>query len=59
MNICFNDDKGVYALLRQDFMPYFVENVQPQLSQDIDRRDELLNIKEDSNPIIFFHEYLE
>ena len=60
MDLCFSDEKGIYALLRQDFIPYFVDVINSgQINPSVDQYEKILKIQEDSNPIIFYHEYTE
>ena len=38
MELCFNDEKGVYSLLKQDFIPYFIDMINSkQISPSIDQ----------------------
>ncbi|WP_291528529.1 6-bladed beta-propeller [Bacteroides sp. UBA939] len=56
--IWFNDEKGVYSVLTQDYIPHFIKVAGlGELSPTVDRYEELRNMKEDVNPVIFFHEY--
>lgn len=59
MDMCYSDKEGVLSVLRVDFIPYFIENViqKGRLKPEIDDYDKLMNVKEDSNPILFFHKY--
>lgn len=54
----FNDTKGVYNVIIPDFIPHFVEMIAlGRLNPSIDKYDELKNLTEESNPVIFYHEY--
>lgn len=59
MDLCFNNDKGVYSLLRLEFIPYFIDNITNagNLKTTIDKYERLLKVNEDTNPILFYHEY--
>lgn len=59
MDFCYNDEDGVYTYLRSEFIPYFLENIiYPKLlNPNIDKYEQLIRLDEDSNPILFYHEY--
>lgn len=59
LDMCYSDEEGVLSVLRVDFIPYFIENVidKGRLNPRIDEYEKLTGIKEDSNPVLFFHKY--
>ena len=59
IDMCYSDKEGVLSVLRVDFISYFIDNVLKKdlLNQNIDEYEKLMNITEDSNPILFFHKY--
>lgn len=59
LDMCYSDEEGVLSVLRIDFIPYFIENVinKGLLNPKIDDYEKLMDIKEDSNPVLFFHKY--
>ena len=59
LDMCYSDEEGVLSVLRIDFIPYFIENVinKGRLNPKIDEYEKLMGIKEDSNPVLFFHKY--
>ena len=50
-NLCYADEKGVWALLRQDNIPYFIKNIVStgKLDKNIDQYDKLKQLTNDSN----------
>lgn len=59
LDMCYSDEEGVLSVLRVDVIPYFIENVidKGRLNPKIDEYEKLMEIKEDSNPVLFFHKY--
>lgn len=60
MDIYCNNEKGIYTVLKSAFIPSFIDDIIDPgfLNSEIDQYEELKAIKEDANPIIFYHEYL-
>lgn len=58
-NLFFYDDEGAISVLRSDFIPYFKEEVVANglLNRDIDNYDNLIQLKETANPVLFYHKY--
>lgn len=58
-NLLFCDENGAISILKSDFIPCFVEEVVPNglLNRNIDNYNELINLKETSNPVLFYHKY--
>ena len=59
LDMCYSDEEGVLSVLCVDVIPYFIENVidKGRLNPKIDEYEKLMGIKEDSNPVLFFHKY--
>ena len=59
VDMCYSDEKGVLSVLRIDFIPYLIENIisKGRLNPEIDDYEKLMQIKEDANPVLFFHPY--
>lgn len=59
LDMCYSDEEGVLSVLCVDVIPYFIENVidKGRLNPKIDEYEKLMEIKEDSNPVLFFHKY--
>jgi hypothetical protein len=53
---CCSDEKGVYSILPIEHLS-FTENLDEALKKDVPNREELLDAKEDDNPIILYFEY--
>lgn len=49
------DENGIYASINMDNFLHFFEN--GQLAENIIKRNELMQLSEDSNPIIFYYEF--
>lgn len=58
-NLLYSDENGAISVLKSDFIPCFVEEVVPNglLNRSIDKYDELVCLKETSNPVLFYHQY--
>lgn len=61
MNICYSDDSGILAFIMPSHMSYFINNVVRggKLELDENSCSVLINLDEESNPILFYHEYRE
>lgn len=59
LDFCYNDDRGVVALLKPCYMPYFINYIIKKkiLKNQIDNYKDLMKLNKDSNPVLFFHEY--
>ena len=54
----FSDSKGAYEILQPRVMGYFLKYIRDnEILLNLDKADELLNLKEDSNPVIFYYEF--
>ena len=54
----FSDSKGAYEILNSQLIESFKESIRNnELVPDLDKLDELLNLEEDANPVIFYYEY--
>jgi hypothetical protein len=53
------DSNGLYGIMKEGQLLHFIEHVKEEgfLSPDLDKINELKNIPEDSNPVIFFYEF--
>lgn len=53
----FSDGKGVYEVIGEIYFPYFLEIVERgRLLSDLDKREELIRLTDDSNPVVFYYE---
>ena len=61
MNVCYSDDFGILAYIMPMHMPYFFEHfVKPKiLNVDNTRYEALIHLKDDSNPVFFYHKFHE
>ena len=59
MEILFSDKKYAISAIRPAYMKYFFDNIVSKglIKRDIDNYEALMNIHEDSNPVLFLHEY--
>jgi hypothetical protein len=54
----FGNDKGMYRSVSGLSFPGFIKNIASgMLNPDVDRKKELQELTEDSNPVIFYYEY--
>jgi hypothetical protein len=54
----FGDDKGMYSVVSGLSFPAFIKNIEfGKLNPDIDKKEQLQELTEDSNPVIFYYEY--
>ena len=53
------DSTGLYGIMKESQLLRFIERAKEEgfLNPDLDKRNELKNIPEDSNPVIFFYEF--
>ena len=60
-NLCYADKDGVWALLRQDNIPYFIRYIVStgKLNKNIDQYDKLIKLTDNSNPVLFYHRIKE
>ena len=58
-SISFFDENGLYILIGMRQIHIFVDLFKKEgvLKKTIDRYEELINLPEDSNPIIFFYKF--
>lgn len=58
-DFCYSDKEGVVSVMKTELIPYFIENIISKglLNPHIDKHDELMNMDETSNPVLFFHKY--
>lgn len=55
---CCSDENGLYAYIHPAAMPYFVNYaINGVLKNDLDKKDKLINLPEDSNPVLFYYKY--
>lgn len=53
---CCSDGNGLYAYIDPNAMTYFIDFVKDGiLRDDLDKRDVLMNLSEDSNPVLFYY----
>jgi hypothetical protein len=53
-----SDAQGTYEVIRPEFMFSFLEDIaNNNLTDNLDKRDQLFALTEDSNPVIFYYEY--
>jgi hypothetical protein len=58
--VACSDSNGVYAYIRTESMGHFVNLANSdQLAKDLDKRDELIKLLDDSNPVVFYYECME
>lgn len=59
MDFCYSDERGVVALLKPCFMPYFIKYIIDggKMRTHLDNYSRLIKLNKDSNPVLFFHEY--
>lgn len=59
LDMCYSDEEGVLSVLCIESIPYFIENViaKGRLNPNIDEYEKLMELREDSNPVLFFHRY--
>ena len=60
MDFCYSDEQGVVALLKPCFMPHFIKYIIDggKMRTHLDNYSRLIKLNKDSNPVLFFHEYL-
>lgn len=60
-NLCYADKDGVWALLRQDNIPYFIKYIVStgKLNKNIDQYDKLIKLTDNSNPVLFYYRIKE
>ncbi|NPD91630.1 6-bladed beta-propeller [Xylanibacter muris] len=58
MDLCYSDEKGVIALLNSEYIHPFVKHIISEglLDKNIDQYERLMNLTEESNPVLFYHE---
>lgn len=57
-NLMFNNEKGVLTILKTEELPRFIFLIsEDEINKDLDKFEELIKLEEDSNPILFYHEY--
>jgi hypothetical protein len=53
----FSDSKGIYEVVDGDYLSGFMDLLHEDgIVSDLDKKQELLELKEDANPIIFYYE---
>lgn len=59
MQVCYSDKNGTLAYIMPDHVPYFVKHIIQEglLKKNIDNYEQLKQLKEDSNPILFYHKF--
>lgn len=59
MQVCYSDKSGALAYIMPDHVPYFVKHIIQEglLKKNIDNYERLKQLKEDSNPILFYHKF--
>lgn len=59
LDMYYSDKEGVLSVLSVNFIPYFIEQVvrKGRLNPNIDEYENLMEIEEHSNPVLFFHRY--
>lgn len=59
MKVCYSDKNGILTYIMPDHVPYFVKHIikEDLLENDIDDFEQLRLLKEDSNPILFYHKF--
>ena len=56
--VVFSDSKGAYEVLSTNMLEKLKESIRRnEVVPDLDKKDELLELNEESNPIIFFYEF--
>lgn len=57
-NLWNSDEKGVLAILKTEDLYSFMNALsKKQVCEKVDKYEQLVNIHEDSNPILFYHEF--
>jgi len=55
----FSDNKGAYQVIQPMMLDIFLESIKKnEVIPDLDKLDQLEKLNEESNPIIFFYEFL-
>jgi len=58
--IACSDSNGVYAYTPTRSIKFIIElSNSNQLAKDLDKKDELMKLTEDSNPVVFYYECME
>jgi hypothetical protein len=59
MKVCYSDKSGVLVYIMSNHVPYFVKHIVQEglLEKNVDNYEQLRQLKEDSNPILFYHKY--
>jgi hypothetical protein len=57
-NIACADQKGIYGYIDSEMLPYLLEQREKaNINTDLKEKNRLIEIEEDSNPVIFYYEY--
>lgn len=58
INLMYSDSKGVLAILGTDHLPRFLDAVlEGEVNKNLDKYEQLIQLNEESNPVLFFHEF--
>lgn len=60
MKLMYSTPKEVLAILRTEHLPRFIDAVSAgTVNENLDKYEQLIHLNEESNPILFFHEFKE
>ena len=61
MNICYSDEQGILAYIRPEHISYFIEHFVQKgiIDHNLEQYERLIQLKEDANPILFYHKFRE
>lgn len=61
VKICYSDKQGILAYIMPNHIPHFIKHIVKEglLEEDIDKYEQIKQIEEDSNPILFYHKFLK
>lgn len=57
-NMMFHDENGILTVLRTEELPRLINAISNnKVNKELNNYDQLINIEEESNPILFYHEF--
>ncbi|MBR3895577.1 MAG: 6-bladed beta-propeller [Bacteroidaceae bacterium] len=57
-NLVYNNEKGVLTILNTEQLTRFIKYLsEDKINKELDKYEQLIKLDEDSNPVLFYHEY--
>ena len=57
-DLVYNNENGVLTILNTDQLPRFIKYLsEDKINKQLDKYEQLIKLDEESNPILFYHEY--